>query len=424
MSYRFKAISISYKHAPVEVREQVALEEQGCRSLLRKLKEIIGINEALVLSTCNRTELYYCADQDLSQTILPLIYLTKDLHNPPRLKNYFTVYNQHEEAIKHLFRVSIGLEARVVGDMQVYNQVKKAYQLSSDEGLAGPFLHRLMHTIFFSHKRVVQETAFKDGVASVSYATVALIEDLATTIKNPVILIIGLGEIGAAICKNLASYTHQYTVIITNRTEEKAITLAKEYGLHTIPFENRLASMRRADIIVTALRPTNCSITTQLINKKESLGFKYFIDLSVPRSISPEIEKLPGTMLYNIDDIKEKASKVLEKRRAAIPAVEAIIEESSQELAEWEKEMLVSPTIRKLKKALEDIRKKEIALSLKELNEAESEKVDKITKRMMQKIIKFPILQLKAVCKRGKAETLVEVLHELFDLEKEKQDER
>ena len=423
MAYRLKAMSISYKQAPVEVREQMVLEEQGCRSLLRKLKELLGINEALVLSTCNRTELYYCADQDLSQTIIPLMALNEGLHNPLRLKNYFTVYNQHEEAIKYLFRVSIGLEAQIVGDMQVYNQVKKAYQLSSEEGLAGPFLHRLMHTIFFSHKRVVQETAFKDGVASVSCATVALIEDLATTIKNPVILMIGLGEMGTAICKNLASYTHQYTVIITNRTKEKAITLAKEYGLHTIPFENMLAYMHRADIIVTALRTTHGAITTHCIDKKESLHFKYFIDLSVPRSIPPEIEKLPGTMLYNIDDMKDKASKILEKRIAAIPAVEAIIEESSQELAEWEKEMLVSPTIRKLKKALEDIRKKEIALSFKELNETESEKVDKITKRIMQRIIKFPILQLKAVCKRGKSETLVEILHELFDLEKEKQDQ-
>lgn len=381
MSYRFKAMSISYKQAPVAVREHVALEEQGCRSLLRKLKEITGINEALVLSTCNRMEVYYCANQDLNQTIMSLIYFIKNLHDPPRLTSYFTVYERHEEAIKHLFRVSIGLEAQVVGDIQVYNQVKKAYQLSSEERLAGPFLHRLMHTIFFSHKRVVQETAFKDGVASVSHATVALIKDLAATIKKPIILITGLGEMGAAICKNLAPYAHQYT--ITNRTQKKAITLAQEYGLHSIPFEDILAYMRRADIIVTALHTANGLMTTHLINKKEALGFKYFIDLSVPRSIPPEIEELPSTILYNIDDIQDKASQVVEKRKAAIPAVEAIIEESSQELAEWEKEMLVSPIIQKLKKALEDIRKKEIAFSLQELNEAESAKIDKITKRIL-----------------------------------------
>jgi len=151
------------------------------------------------------------------------------------------------------------------------------------------------------------------------------------------------------------------------------------------------------------------------------MSFKYFIDLSVPRSVSPEVEEVPGVMLYTIDSIRSKADEALQRRLDSVPHVEEIISEAVVEFNDWSREMIVSPTIQKLKGALEQIRKEELGRFTKNLTDSELEKVERITTSMMQKILKLPVLQLKAACKRGEAETLIDVLNDLFNLEKEKE---
>src|SRR6478736_1903681 len=178
MLSNFKALSLSHKNAPVEVRELVSLDESLCKKLMMSLKDFTDATETLILSTCNRTEIYYSSNEDWSEEIIKLIGVHKGIENIQSYKSYFTILNDHNEAVSHLYHVSIGLESQVVGDMQIPNQVKHAYQWSADLSMAGPFLHRLMHTIFFTNKRVVQETTFRDGAASVSYATVEQAETL------------------------------------------------------------------------------------------------------------------------------------------------------------------------------------------------------------------------------------------------------
>jgi len=151
------------------------------------------------------------------------------------------------------------------------------------------------------------------------------------------------------------------------------------------------------------------------------MSFKYFIDLSVPRSVSPEVEEIPGVMLYTIDSIRSRADEALARRLEAVPHVREIIDEAVMEFNDWSKEMIVSPTIQKLKGALEQIRKEELMRFTKNLSDSELEKVERITTSMMQKILKLPVLQLKAACKRGEAETLIDVLNDLFNLEKQKE---
>ena len=205
MHNNFKAISLSHKSAPVAIRESVALNEEACRKLLKYFKEFTDLEDVLVLSTCNRTEVYYCADSDRSSEIIKLIGIQKGFEDIRAYIPYFENIDQHKKAVNHLFRVAIGLESQVVGDMQISNQVKRAYQFTADEDLAGPFLHRLLHTIFFTSKRVVQETTFRDGAASVSFAATEMAIAFSTEIEQPRILICGLGEIGTDVCKNLAS---------------------------------------------------------------------------------------------------------------------------------------------------------------------------------------------------------------------------
>jgi glutamyl-tRNA reductase len=421
MISNFKSVSLSYKKAPVEIREKMALNEQECKSLMLLLKDAFDLNELLVLSTCNRTEVYYAAQEDLSAGIVKIMAIHKGLLDGTDLHPLFENITNHEQAIDHLFRVAIGLESQVVGDLQITNQVKHAYQWSADQNMAGPFLHRLLHTIFFTNKRVVQETGLRDGAASVSYATVELAEELLENHTDPTVLILGVGEMGADVCRNMVNSSLK-NVLVTNRTMAKAEELAAECGFKTIAFDNLDEAVKNADLIISSVALPEPLITKARVEKANVLSYKYFVDISVPRSVSPDVEQIPGVILYGIDTLQNRSEEAIEKRRRSIPKVESIIAEAIEELKEWSKEMVVSPTIQKLKNALEQIRKEEVSRHLKSLSEEESKVIDDITRNMMQKIIKLPVLQLKAACKRGEAETLIEVLNDLFNLEKETQE--
>jgi glutamyl-tRNA reductase len=425
MISNFKAISISYKNAPLQVRELIALDEAGCKKLMTAMKEFTDGTEILVLSTCNRTEIYYSSNTDYSSEIIKLIGLQKGIDDIGQYREYFRLINDHDAAVLHLFEVAVGLDAQVVGDMQIPNQVKNAYQWSADLSMAGPFLHRLMHTIFFTNKKVVQETTFRDGAASVSYATVEQAETLCSELAAPKVLIIGLGEMGADVCRNFLN-TNLKDITITNRTHQKAEDLAKSCNgaVKVIPFDDIWIAIQDADVIICSIARDEPIITKEKVKSLNTLSYKYFIDISVPRSIEAKVEEIPGVLVYNIDHIRNRASEALDKRIQSIPKVKQIIAFMIEEFNNWSKEMVVSPTINKLKNALEQIRQEELARYMKQLNEEELKKVDAITKNIMQKIIKLPVLELKAACKRGEAETLIDVLNDLFDLEKQSAEEK
>ena len=421
MHHLFKAVSLTYQNSPVAIRERVALHADEVYQLLRRIKELTTAQDVLVLSTCNRTEIYYSHEEELAEDLIKILGITKGIETIAHYHDYFVCYNG-AKAVRHLFQVAMGLESQVVGDLQIANQVKQAYQASADENMASPFLHRLMHTIFFTNKRVSQETAFRDGAASVSYVATELVYDLASEFVNPKILIVGLGEIGADVCKNLGEATQKHTpqdITLINRTASKAEAVARLLGFKTRPFAQLANAVAEADVIISSVAASEPLITRAHLDSSAIHGHKYLIDLSVPRSIDPAAEQVAGVLVYNIDDIQNKANKTLSKRLAAVPRVQEIIEEALAGFDQWAQEMEVSPTIQRLKSTLEQIRQEEIARHLKNLNEAEVAQVDKITKGMMQKIIKLPILQLKAACQRGEAETLIDVLNDLFDLEKQ-----
>lgn len=412
---QFRAISLSYKQVPLEVREKISLSLDESERLILSIKDVLGINEILVLSTCNRTEVYYSSDtdEDCNQQIIKLLHIQKGL--PASIAKSFKAIDDTEEAVRHLFNVSMGLEAQVVGDLQISNQVKRAYQLSCDLEVAGPFLHRLMHTIFFTNKRVVQETAFRDGAASVSYATVELVEEFTSVVKNPKVLVIGAGEIGLDVVRNFVD-SNIDDVVIINRTREKAESIAAECGFKVDEYDNLYKLIAESDVIISSVSKNEPIITREAVDAMEILTYKYFIDLAVPRSMEKEVDTVNGAILYNIDNIQSKSDEALQRRKDAIPAVSSLIDDSLSDFSEWRKQMEVSPVIQKLKSTLEEIRKEEVARYLKKMGKEEAEVIDAITKNLMQKVIKLPVMQLKAACKRGEAETLVDVLNGLFNL--------
>ncbi len=419
MQTKFRVVSLSHRSAPVHIRELISLDDLAIERLLLKLKEFFSVADALILSTCNRTEVYYSHESDLSVELIKLIGIERGLADAISYLDYFQVLNNEQEAVTHLFRVSMGLEAQVVGDIQISNQVKRAYQTAADLELAGPFLHRLMHTIFFTNKRVVQETAFRDGAASLSYATIELIESLTQNIFQPRILLIGVGEIGEDVARNMV-HLPTAQIKIANRTFSKAEEIGSPLGFEVISFESCLAAIEEADVVVCSIRMSEPFITKSMMESINIPSFKVLIDLSVPRSIETTVEELPGVVLYNVDNIRSKASAALQNRLEAIPSVEAILKESIEEFGTWQKEMVVSPTIQKLKQALEQIRQEELGRYLKNADEKEFALMDKVTKSMMQKILKVPVVQLRAACQRDQASEMIELITDLFDLEKSK----
>lgn len=413
----FKSVSLSHRTAPLAIREMLALNEDESKGFYVKCKDLFGLNELLIVSTCNRTEFYYTSDRDISTDLIKAFLIEKGLTNTAEYLGYFKQMDETEDSLRHLFEVATGLQSKVVGDLQIPNQIKKAYQQAADLNMAGPYLHRLMHTIFYSNKRVAQETSFRDGAASVSYATVALAEELSQALPNPKVLILGLGEIGLDVCKNMEEKDFaEFTIM--NRTIEKAEKIAAGKELFRVaPLSDLWKEIAAADIIISSVRTDSPMITQAEIKKLQLLSFKYFIDLSVPRSIEDGIEKINGVLLYNIDTLKERADEALATRLASIPEVKTIIEESIISFNDWSKEMEVSPTINKLKNALEQIRKEELNRHMKGLTKEETEKLEKITAGLVQKIIKQPIIHLKAACKRGDSDKMVDVLNDLFNLE-------
>ena len=420
MSHPFKAVSLSFRQAPLAIRELLALDEAACRRFLQQLRTELHLSDLLVLSTCNRTEIYYAHEDDYSAAIIRALGELKNRPDALSFAPYFDLYAEPEAATHHLFEVALGLDAQVVGDMQIINQVKKAYQWAADADAAGPFLHRLLHTIFFANKRVQQETSFRDGAASVSYAALELVEELTADVATPRVLVVGLGEIGSDVCRHLAESKSFASVTLCNRTRTRAEQLAAEFApgqLRVVGFEDLAAALREADVIISSINRETPFFTHELVAHLDVLSYKFFIDLAVPRSVAAEVEQVPGVLVYNVDAIQSKASAALEQRLAAVPQVRAIISESVADFGDWSREMLVSPLIQRMKAGLEHLRQQELERFQKKATPTEAKLLDEATRAFMQKVLKQHVLHLKAACRRDEAEQLLPLLTDIFDLE-------
>jgi glutamyl-tRNA reductase len=420
MQLSFKALSLSHENAGMEWREMVHLSAEGCANLSRRIHEVLGLEEILVLSTCNRTEVYYVSEGDLSKEVLALLLNEKGIFELQGWEERFLRFEQHDAAVAHLFEVAMGLRSQVIGDLQISNQVKQAYATAAELKLAGPILHRLLHTIFHTNKRVQQETAYRDGAASVSYAAAQLAKDLVAMQAAPSVLVVGLGEMGEDVARNLAQ-AKLGRLCLMNRSQEKAEALASELGLEHLPYDLLPGLVSQFTVVISAVNTESPIIRQEMLGNSKQFEQHFLIDLGMPRSIDTEVEKLAGVLLYGIDEIKAKTDETLRKRMEAAKRVREIIAEEMAGFGDWSRELSISPTIQKLKDALEQIRKEELARYLKHANATEAELLDKATASMMNKIIKLPVLQLKAACKRGEQETLIDLLNDLFDLERQKE---
>ena len=228
-----------------------------------------------------------------------------------------------------------------------------------------------------------------------------------------------MGKIGSDLCKKLSKLDYNHVQLI-NRTSEKATALGRQYGFETRSFRHLIPSIKKADVVISTVAAKKTLITGEIMVKVGDLTEnKYFIDLSLPRSIAGDLLYIPQMVVYNLDTLKMNAGKAKKRAEAEVPVVEAIITKSINEFKQWCKTMEMAPAINRFKNALEKIRQQEIARYLKNLSQKEKDAIENISKGMVQKIVKLPILQLRIACQRGEAAAKLGALMDLFDLEKE-----
>ncbi|MFM2375849.1 MAG: hypothetical protein RLZZ165_946 [Bacteroidota bacterium] len=419
MQLSFKALSISHENANLARREAVYLTPEECANLSRRIQEVLELEEIFVLSTCNRTEVYFVGDSGHLETICSLLLHEKRIFETEDWRGCFQFIDDTDLAVRHLFEVALGLRSQMLGDLQISNQIKQAYSRAAELKLAGPVLHRLLHTIFHANKRVQQETAYRDGAASISYAAAQIAQDLVMRVQHPAILVVGLGEMGEDVARNLAGSGFR-RIVLMNRNAARAEALASELGMEAMPLDSLPSVAKDFSVIIAAATVTDPILDVAMFQRPDGFCQHFLIDLGIPRCVNPRLEMVPGVIVYTLDEIKAKTDETLRIRQAASEQVRDILAQEIAGFGDWSRELSISPTIQKLKDALEQIRQEELIRYLRGANSAEAELLDKATSSMMKKIIKLPVLQLKAACKRGEQETLIDLLNDLFNLEQEK----
>ncbi|MCY4418645.1 MAG: glutamyl-tRNA reductase [Cytophagales bacterium] len=420
--WSFGCVGTDHKLAGVSFREVFALDEKEVLQSLGLLQEIHGIRDVLIISTCHRTEVFYSSvqkDAIQEEKIIKILCLVKGVPYQDSLKDSFFFLRDKEETVRRLFRISIGLESGVLGDVQISGQVKNSYRISVEashqHATMSAALHRLMHTIFYTHKCIAQETSFHQGAVSVPAVAVDWIENMFSTEKKPNILVVGMGKIGQDICRNLSRISAE--VAVTNRTQKKAEHMSKTWGFKLIDYKQIKKQIAQTDVLISCVQRKEPLWKRNDFLSKEN-QCRYVLDLSVPRSVEPNVAKVSGILLHNVDDLLNATAQTLNERQAEVRKVEELLEDGIKEFLDWEKEHKSFFTIQKLKQAFEKLRQEEMSRHLKSCTSKEKKKIDQVTRGLLQRILKYPAIHMKEACRRGEAEELDQILRNLFDLEK------
>ena len=409
-----KLVRIAHQEASVSIRGKFSLTCEERILLYGQLKEYFSITEALILSTCNRTEVYYTHELDLSDGLIKLLCSVKGLKSQS-YEAYFISETENESSLQHLFRVAMGLESQVLGDNEIYGQIKKAYQESTEANMAGPLIHRALHHLFYTHKNVCKNTCIKEGAASVSYNVVNVLDQQNIHKHESNILVVGAGKMGSDVCRHLIKKGYSQ-VSIANRSLDRSLRLHLEIGVNVLPFEELFSQLEQYDAIISAVTISSplfsLSVSDASINKKVLA-----IDLCSPASFTSDFLGKHTAVYFDIDTIGKMTEATLEKRKLSIPKVEKIIEEELINFGEWLEEYDTTRNIKIFKDSLEVLRKQAVSKYLKKADKEQAKMIDEVSASIIKKIVKLPALQLKYECPRHRADLLGQTLNELFNLE-------
>jgi glutamyl-tRNA reductase len=414
-------ISINHRTAPVELREALYLTDEQIRNYVQKTKGSL-LSEGLVISTCNRTEVYGVP----ANASFGILEIQNSLINHKLVSNlkpeHFQTFSSGE-AIRHLFRVATGIDSLIVGDNQIFKQVKDSFSLADELKFSGFLMKRIFDAAIKTGKRAITETGISEGAVTVSYAAVQLIEKIFSNLNKKSALVIGAGETGEIAAKHLKERGIG-KLAITNRTIERAEKLAEKLKAKTIPFENFKENLHEYDIVLSATSSSNYILTKEDIvssMKKRNYNSCVFMDIAVPRDIEPSAKEINYVFYNDIDSLNIIVQQNLARRREEIPKVEKIIDEEVSSFLKWFSSLEVSPTIKTLRDYFEAIRAEEVEKNKNRFSPQDQEKLDIITKRIINKILHQPTIEIKKLSESGgdpdEVAMQINLIRELFGLE-------
>lgn len=385
---------ISHETASVDEREKLSLSKNETFDLLSQLYTKREISECIVLSTCNRTELYLVCDDNFTPEALVDFLLTyKNIEEQDLFRLFY--HRKSMGVVGHLFSVSSGLKSQVLGENQILRQVKDAYSLAVCAKTGGPFLNKLFHQAFKVGKRARTETSIGVGAVSISSAAVQMVNCVYDTLSNKTALLIGAGETGELAAKLMIERGIS-SLNIANRTKDNALKMAQNLGANLIEFDKLAAEFLAHDIVICATSSPEYVVTRGMLEPfyKDDQKKTIAVDISVPRNIEPSVADLTNVFLYDMDDLKAVVDKNMEDRRRAASYVEKIIVKSIEEYKTWFNSQRIVPTIKYLQEKFEDIRASEIEKVKHCEGCHKKSELDNVTKRIIKKILRAPITKL------------------------------
>jgi glutamyl-tRNA reductase len=413
------ALGTSYKTASLSMRERIALTDTGAERLLVELREQPDVHEAVVLSTCNRTELYLVVGDpvEAETAVVGMLARRAELRPTELLEGVYSLRNC--DAARHLYRVVSGLDSMVVGEAEVQGQVKRAYELALQTRTTGPLTNKLFRAALETGKRVRTETAISEGRNSVASVAVDLALDTHGDLADRHVLIVGAGETAELTAEALHA-RGVATLFVANRRRERAQALAKRFGGATINFDELPGELERADIVVASTSSPHALIEAEdLAAVLPARGGRplLLIDLAVPRDVDPGCAELPGVTVANIDDLRAVVERHKLVRRAEARKAEGIVEEEIRTFAGWLGSLEVTPTIAALRAHGDEI----VAGVLAEnagrwdsLSERDRARVEAVARAVAQRLLHEPTLKVKQ--EGAERHARMHLLRELFGL--------
>jgi glutamyl-tRNA reductase len=418
-------VGLSHKTAPIEVREKLNFPEDILPTALRKLMTYDGVKESMIVSTCNRVEIY-ASVLDSTPGIERIKQFISEYHGLSResLERSLYVYPD-AQGVRHTFRVASSLDSLVLGEAQILGQMKDAFDVALKTKTTSTIMNKLMKKAISVAKRVRTETRLAEGAVSISSAAVELAKKIFGTLEGKNVMLLGAGEMAELAAQHLLGNGVK-NIMVANRTFERAEELAKDFKGDAIRFDHFPDALVMVDILICATGAPRYVVSRDMVNKalKQRRNNPIFmIDISNPRNIDPEVDKVDNVYLYDIDDLQSKVNVNTEGRAREAERAEEIVSQEVKTYLQWERALDAVPTIVDLREKIEDIRKRELDKTLGSLNgisEDEKRAIDIMSQSIVNKLLHAPLVVLKqAASTHSSADNTIAVARKLFNLDKE-----
>ena len=414
---RLTVLGLNYKTAPIEVREKFSVGNHSIRRGLKNLDDYDGLNEVVVLSTCNRSEIYSVAADGCENSVRQFL---NDLigGGANEVENFLYEY-EGEKCVRHLFEVAASLDSQILGEGQILSQVKAAYSMAKSVDATGTILNTLFHKAITVGKTVRTETKIAYNTVSVSSAAVDLAAEKLGGLQDKIALLFGAGKMAQLTAQHLKSHGVK-KIFVANHHLERAEEMAKKIGGAAVAWEDALFYADNADIIITSTGAPHYVVkfwqTQQLMTRRAGRGI-FFIDIAVPRDVDPEVAKIKGVTLYNIDDLESVVELHKKARLDEAKDAEKIIDEFVSATMTRFKYLNFQPLMADLSDRAEKIRSRElkrISGKLSNLNDEDKKVVEQMTKMIVRKLLRLPMMKLNASAGTGEEKFYTDAVRALF----------